>query len=425
MAVALLVITMVLVARPAYLAGMQQGMPDAPSATRPQPIAPPPLMTAPPPAGAAPAPGAAVETPDDSPIGPPKPSPAATENPLPPPTNQIQTRNGKKDAGNDRDQLFTLRTTVNFVVVPVTVRDNSGRLEEGLLSRDFSIYENGVPQRLTFFSSDPFPLSAAVVVDEALSDAAMRRVNETLPNLASAFSQYDQVAVYTYGSNVHREMDFNGVGEQLSLALRKARRPGRTGGVPVTGGPMVSGPTVNGRDYDAGQPHRTSVRRESSVLNDAILQAAQDLSRLPLARRKIILIISDGREDGSRASYGDVLKILLTHEIQVFAIAVDSAAIPGVNKLESMRIPGLGYGNILPKYVSATAGQSFEEFTRDSIQAAYARATEVARNQYTLGYTTKGTAASNYRSIEVRVRLPNLKVYAKEGYYPAAPARQE
>lgn len=424
-AVALFIVTMVIVARPAYLAGMQQGIPDAPSATRPpQPVVPPPSMTAPPPAANAPAPGAATETTDDQPIGPPKPAPAATETPLPPPSNQIQTRNGQ-GAGNDRDQLVTFRTRVDFVVVPVTVRDNSGRLEEGLLSRDFSIYEDGVPQRLTFFSSDPFPLSAAIVVDEALSDAAMRRVNETLPNLASAFSQYDQVAVYTYGSNVHRETDFNGVGEQLSIALRKARRPGRTGGVPVTGGPMVAGPTVNGRDYDPGQSHRTSVRRESNVLNDAILQAAQDLSRLPLARRKIILVISDGREDGSRASYSDVLKILLTHEIQVFAIAVDSAAIPGVNKLESLRIPGLGYGNILPKYVSATAGQSFEEFTRDSIQAAYARATEVARNQYTLGYTTKGTAASNYRSIEVRVRLPNLKVYAKEGYYPAPPPKQE
>ncbi len=425
-ALVLFLALMAIVARPAWLFAMQQGIPDAPSATRPpQPVAPPPSMTAPLPAANTAAPGAATESTDDTPIGPPKQAANPTETPLPPPSNQIQTRNGNKDTGNEREQLFILRTSVNFVVVPVTVRDNSGRLEEGLLARDFSIYEDGVMQRLTFFSSDPFPLSAAIVVDEGLSDTAMRRVNETLPNLASAFSQYDQAAVYTYGGNVRKVMDFNGVGEQLTLALRKARGSGRTGGVPVTGGPMVSGPSVNGQDYDRGQPRHTSIRRESNVLNDAILQAAQDLSRLPLSRRKIILVISDGREDGSRASYSDVLKILLTHEIQVFAIGVDSAAIPGVNKLESMRIPGLGYGNILPKYVSATAGEAFAEFTRDSIQAAYARATEVARNQYTLGYTTKGTPASNYRSVEVRVRLPNVKVYAKEGYYPAPPPKQE
>ena len=44
---------------------------------------------------------------------------------------------------NGRDELMTLTKTVNFVTVPVTVKDNEGKLVEGLLAKDFSIYEDG------------------------------------------------------------------------------------------------------------------------------------------------------------------------------------------------------------------------------------------------------------------------------------------
>ena len=46
-----------------------------------------------------------------------------------------------------------------------------------------------------------------------------------------------------------------------------------------------------------------------------------------------------------------------------------------------------------------------------------------ARNQYTLGYTPKA-GIGGYRQIEVRVRRPDVKVYAKDGYYPLPTPRQ-
>jgi len=113
--------------------------------------------------------------------------------------------------------------------------------------------------------------------------------------------------------------------------------------------------------------------------------------------------------------------VLLSNEVSVYAIQVDAGAIPGYRQLERVRIPLLPYGNILGKYVSATGGQVFAEFTQDSIEAAYAHLTEQARNQYTLGYTTRSTAAGNHRSIEVLVHRPGLVVTAKEGYYPLPP----
>jgi VWFA-related protein len=187
---------------------------------------------------------------------------------------------------------------------------------------------------------------------------------------------------------------------------------------------MEAGPSVNGHSIYPGVQNPIPVDRNRRVLNDAVLEAALDVSKVPPARRRVILVISDGREEGSRASYSDVMKILLTNKIGVYGIAVGSGAIPVYRKLETINVPGTGTGNILPKYANATGGELFSEFTRDSIQRAYGLATDVARNQYTLGYYTQASLADNYREIEVRVARPGLRVNAKSGYYPLPPGRQ-
>src|SRR5262249_10561154 len=168
--------------------------------------------------------------------------------------------------------------------------------------------------------------------------------------------------------------------------------------------------------------------KEAHVMNDAILMAARDLSKRDRTRRKIIFVISDGREIGSEAGYADTLKVLLTQNIIVYAVGVEGAALPGYRKLQKIHLPRLnvpevadfnfGYGNILPKYVSATGGGTvYTENARTDIEKAYARAIGDARNQYTLGYSAK-PGAGRYREIEVRVLRPDLTVYSKTGYYP-------
>ena len=72
------------------------------------------------------------------------------------------------------------------------------------------------------------------------------------------------------------------------------------------------------------------------MLNDAILKAALDLSKRDRTRRKIIFVISDGRERGSQASYKDVLKLLETHGIQVKAVVLDQGALPGYKQVEKL-----------------------------------------------------------------------------------------
>ena len=163
---------------------------------------------------------------------------------------------------------------------------------------------------------------------------------------------------------------------------------------------------------------------ESYVLNDAILRAAQDLSKRDKSRRKIIFVVSAGRELGSLASFDEVRKVLLSNNISVFGLGVDTAAIPVYDKLGRIRVPGFGTSNILPRYADATGGTLAAEFDRQSIEQAYAKITDSARNQYTLGYNAPAAVSTVFRTIDVHVHRPNLTVYAKQGYFPLPPASQ-
>jgi VWFA-related protein len=323
-----------------------------------------------------------------------------------------------------QEELYKVSVNVNFVLVPVTVKDNDGRLVPGLQAKDFTVLESGVKQTLKFFTSDPPFLSAAILIDTGMPDVAVQKVNKTFPALQGVFSQWDEVGIYTFSSTVGHVSDFTTAPQQVTAALNQIKSVrGSNNGPPVLSGPLAqSTPVVNG--VPVGQPAVPVVTppKTSRVLNDAILTAALDLAKRPRTNRKIIFIISDGREYGSKASYSDVLKVLLTNNILVYAVGVEGAALPGYGTLQRLtHLPHYGYSDILPKYVNATGGEVFNELTPSDVEVAYSNAIGDARNQYTLGYTTRATASSQYRDIEVRVHRPLVKVTAKVGYYPLPP----
>ena len=171
---------------------------------------------------------------------------------------------------------------------------------------------------------------------------------------------------------------------------------GHNNGPPVLGRTaLASGPTVNGLPVGgpAGSSRSILPPREAHVLNDAILRAALDLSKRERTRRKVIFVISDGRELGSKASYSDVLRVLETRDIQVRAVVVDRGALPVYRQLEKAPPEGTG----LQQYPSQVllgdgGGQVFSELSRNAIEDAYAQITSEARNQYTLGYVPKAVA---------------------------------
>ncbi len=424
----------------------QQQIPDAPSTKRtPQQLPTlPPVNTAPLPDDSTSAPdsqdstGGTSSSKDDKQAT--KPAPGKTgdkppeEFPFPgdsstavpaeaPPTTTPQAPPPPPPPSAAQGEIYTLVKRVEFVGVPVTVKDDSGRLIEGLLPKDFRLLENGVKQDLKFFTSDPFAISAAIVFDQGMPDVAVRKLNQTFPALEGAFSKYDEVALYTYSSAVRKVKDFGALGKGTTAALNGLKtESGRNSGPPVIGGPFGSDPSVNGRAVGGGPTRINSVPQESHVLNDALLKAALDLSKRERGRRKILFIVSDGREKGSEAAYSDVIRFLLTNEITVYAVAVDAGSLPGIRKIEQLKLPRQGYSNILPKYASATGGEVFSEFSKEAMEEAYSRATGDSRNQYTLGYYTHAKPGV-FRELEVLVARKGVKVQAKAGFYPLPPPR--
>ena len=411
-----------------------QNIPDAPSAVQPPKSAPQPEVPAAqePPQEQTPAVPSANEPPPPQ-EAPPDSSPNPSEKP---PINIQTVPEGRATKENQaaREQLFTLTTRVDQVLVPVTVKDDSGRLVNGLLAKDFSVLENSKKQKLNFFTSDPFALSTAVIVDLGMKDVDVQRVARTFPALEGVFSQFDELAIYSYSNVVSQQANWQALNQKLTDTFTSlAQAGGRNNGPPVTSGPLgPQGPMINNMPADPGAPIVFTPARESHVMNDAILKAALDLSRRDKTRRKIIFILSDGREYRSDASYQDVLRVLLSNNIMVYAVGVGGSGIPVYNKVEKLHLPKFGYSDILPKYANATGGEVINELTRTGIEDAYARLIGDARNQYTLGYVTSAPPVGAYRNIEVLVDRPSCKrssirpcvdVTAKDGYYPLPPAR--
>jgi VWFA-related protein len=421
--------------------GQKQEIPDAPSASRPpQPFPATPSVEA---QGAPATEAPATEQPPSGNEVPPtstNPAPSATENESTPPPHPLDVKTvpeggaAPDPSSSSQDELFKISRNVNQVIVPVRVTDDSGHLVSGLLPKDFSVLEDGKKRVLNFFTSDPLAISAAVVFDLGMADVNVQKVNKTFPALEGAFSQFDEVAIFTYSTTVGRMADFGSVGKRLDAVLNQLKNDrGENNGVPVTSGPLgPQGPMINNIPVDRSIPTPISPGKQTHALNDAILAAAMDLGKRERSRRKIIFVISDGREYRSNASYSDVLKVLLSNGILVYGIGVGGSAIPGYKQLEKLHIPGQGYSDILPKYASATGGEILSEYSKAAIEGAYQRAIGDARNQYTLGYATAATPSSTYREIEVRVGRPGCNssdlrpcvlVYAKAGYYPLPVSR--
>jgi len=327
---------------------------------------------------------------------------------------------------------FHFRVQTNFVEVPVTVKDSKGNLVAGLDWRNFRILEDGIQQRLTLFTVDPFPISAAIVIDQSLPEDTMKKVNVSLAALQGAFTPQDELAVFTYNNGPQERTEFTGAqSERVSVVLQTLQTKGRDMGVPVNSGPTTGGISINGKpDFDNNptmHPHNNgsfiTVPKDIHTLNDAILAAAEAVSARGAGRRRIVYVVSDGKEEGSKVSFKQVKQYLLTNKVSVYATLVGDSATFGEGYLDHLHLPFMMRDNVLPQYAAATGGQVMAEFKENSIQTSFARIAEEVRLQYTLGYNSHiPTLDSRYRTIEVQVNRPGLTVIARPGYYPGASA---
>ena len=313
-------------------------------------------------------------------------------------------------------QTPQIRTRVDLVVVPVSVRDSAGELLAGLKASDFTVLEDGRPQTISNFSVDPQPLSAAIVVDDGMDGLSLRRLAPIFVSVSAGFSETDEMAAFRFDHFVTNLTDFTNdptaIEKSFEIVKRIAenkpsqRQPSNSGLFPA--GPMP-GP-FGGRNPNTTTTPPTpgpAPVPTSRVLHDAIYTAAKALENRPEDRRKIIFVISDGQAAGSEHSQKQTIDLLLRDNIQVFAVSTE------VGLFEKL-------GGTLSEYARATGGDVYNGGSTRSMERGFASITEQARNQYVLGYVSNNEVArgrsSVFRTIEVRTRNPNLKVTHRRGY---------
>ena len=116
-----------------------------------------------------------------------------------------------------------------------------------------------------------------------------------------------------------------------------------------------------------------TIPKEPHTLNDAILAAAKELSTRPKGRRRIIYVISDGKEYGSKAKYSEVLRYLETNKTAVYGTLVGDSARWGEGYISRLHLPFTMYDNLLAKYILATGGEPDSERGTDGIERATPR----------------------------------------------------
>ncbi len=407
----------------------QPAAPNAPVPNAPVPQTAPPLATVDGPV----TPGQGTTAPSTSSSSgettvPPPPAPAAP----PPPASRPQ---GPPLPSSEQD-LGRLVIHVNYVQVPTVVKDAKGRWVAGLTPNDFAVYENGQHVNLAFFSTDAFPLSIAYVIDQSLPSNIMDRVNASLGAIQGSLTPYDSAAVFTYANGAKEWTGFTaGQSARLPAVLALAKATGSDAMVPLNSGPIAGGCAVmqNGwcmdpnvqRGGSAGDSSFITIPKEIHTLNDAILAAARQLAVLPKDRRKIIYVISDGKEYGSRATWKEVVHYLQANNIAVYGTLVGESAEWGVGFIDRFHLPFTMYDNVLYKYTVATGGDLDTQTGTAGIENSYQKIAAEARNQYTLGYYSHTSIYdSRFRTIDVRVDRPNLTIIAKRGYYPSGQSYQ-
>ena len=389
----------------------------------------------------APAPQALPKLNTITPVGPAVPTPPPTNAgddqtptpgsmlapPLPP---EQHPDDGPPPEGTTANAFKLASVNVTFVQVPFTVKDSKNHLVPGLTWRDVRIYENNVRQQLRFFTVDPFPLSVAIVIDQSVTFDTMTKINQSLSALQSAFTPYDEVALFTYNNGAQMRTTFTAAqSARFSAVLEQSKANGRE---PIMGAnsPLENNVIINdqapldpnvGPRNNSGGGITITQPKEYHTLLDAIFLAAQTDATAALGRRRIIFVISDGKEYGSKIKESELIKYLQRNKIEVYATLVGDSAIPGMGFLDRIHLPYTMRDDVLPRITAASGGETDPEFRPKGIEASFARITEEVRTQYTAGYYTHASPFDErFRALDVRVLRPGLTVIAKPGYYPAA-----
>ncbi|MBZ5696337.1 MAG: VWA domain-containing protein [Acidobacteriia bacterium] len=344
---------------------------------------------------------------------------AQTQQPAPPAAAAPQGA-----APQQQPPRIIVRTPV--VIVPVTVKDGRGQLVAGLQKDDFRVFSDEVEQQIATFSSEAYPLSAVVLIDNDLAERAAAQVQKSLTAISAGFGSADEVAVVTYDQYPNTVTDFSFNNDLLFTQLKRLELGSHSSTVaadPTTAGPIGSGTSLPRGAQGPGQPfpgsgpqvHGTQRYKKTTALHDAIYAAGDMLKARGRDRRKIIFLISDGTNtDHNTHTFDETLHALLSADVSVYSISVTRPLPVGKSLVQRG-------ASDLEKYAAKSGGDTYYASKQPDLERLYSNVTEQARNQYTLTFSPQSANKTvDYHSIEIRVKRPDLSVNARDGYYQSA-----
>jgi Ca-activated chloride channel family protein len=270
----------------------------------------------------------------------------------------------------------TISVNSELVALPVRVTDSKGNVVLGLTLQDFTVLEDGRPQKLTLFQQEDAPVTVGLVVDHSRSMG---------PKLAGVIAA---VSAFAHSSNPQDEMfvvDFN---DDVWLQI--------LGGKPFT----------HSADDLEKEINAVSARGRTA-LYDAVAEGLNHL-RFGHCEKKALIVVSDGGDNASHQKFSQILDLAQRSQVLIYSIVLE-----GDGQEEN---PGA-----LRRLSKSTGGISYSPSSKETIASISALIARDLRDQYTLGFAPeKLTNDASFRKIQVQVSAPGrgkLHVRYRPGYF--------
>ncbi len=271
-----------------------------------------------------------------------------------------------------------LKVDVDLVLVPITVTDPMNRLVTGLEKEDFSIFENGGPEKIKSFTNEDAPVSIGVIMDLSGSmTSKLVRARESILKFMKTSNPQDEFFVIGFNDRPELIEDFTSSVETIEARLAMVHSGKRT------------------------------------ALLDAIYFG---VLKMKDARheRKALLVVSDGGDNRSRYTEGEVRAQVRESDVEIYSIGVfdPEAATP-----EERAGPAL-----LDELCEETGGRLFRVDDLAEMGDIAEKISIELRNQYVIGYRPHNLQHDGrWRKVKVKLippqGLPPLTVHARTGYY--------
>ena len=274
-----------------------------------------------------------------------------------------------------------LRVDSTLVLIPVTVTDPMNRFVTGLEKEHFRLQEDNVDQAITHFASEDAPLSVGVVFDTSGSmGAKLQKSRQAVSQFCKTANPQDEFFLVQFNSSPEVAVPFTTDVDEIQNRITFSQSKGRT------------------------------------ALLDAIYLALHEMKKSKNPR-KALLVISDGGDNSSRYTEGEIKNLVREADVQVFGIGIYEPFGSRGRTAEELAGPSL-----LSDIAEQTGGRAYPVENLNDLPDIAAKIGIELRNQYVLGYSPRNQERDGkYRRVKVRVvqprGLPPLRAFWRLGYY--------